>query len=583
MEWYLLIGFALLAEIGIAIHVSRELSGKRIPVLIYHRLVAREAILRAQDRSETGTIVFDDEFAAHIRGLKAAGFEGISVEEFVAFHEDNAELPAKPVLVTFDDGWRSVYEFALPTLQAEQFKATVFVNTDPDNANFRAGAPVDGSMTPEMIRECEASGIEIGSHGVTHRYFTTLDEAGLRTELVESKRDLEELLGHPVRILAAPGGQSDKRVRRLAAEAGYVALFGGGTGTVGKDSPLLNLRRQGVDRNTSPATLVRNVRPVSVLQHRFIRSLKLLPTRLLGPALSNKVRRAIVRAGLGRILSVSFLKRAIPLAIIAVGLAGLFCYAKWIEPNSIHVEDVTLSVPGLDPDLQDLEIVYFADLHVDELGKREERLLRRLREIDPDLVLIGGDLMMNAYWMEDYLDHAAAACSLLAQIPSRHGKFLVWGNNDETTDVVRRLVIGAGVTAIENDWVRLDLPEGELTLVGLGDPVTGREDWERTFSEPPPEPIVMMAHSPDAFPEAVRRGVPVLLCGHTHGGQVRHPFVSSNTERFLRLAPGTPAYRAGLYSKGSSLLYVTRGVGMTHLRYRFLCPPEITRIRLVPR
>jgi predicted MPP superfamily phosphohydrolase len=155
----------------------------------------------------------------------------------------------------------------------------------------------------------------------------------------------------------------------------------------------------------------------------------------------------------------------------------------------------------------------------------------------------------------------------------------VWGNND-VPDAIAPLARQSGVRVLDNAWTTVSVDGASLTLAGLDDPVTGRADWELLMREPPPAPVVLLAHSPDAFPEAVRRGLPAVLCGHTHGGQVWHPFVALAPELVLGLKPGTPAYRAGRYRSGASSLFVSRGLGMSKFRFRFLCPPEIVLIRL---
>ena len=277
-------------------------------------------------------------------------------------------------------------------------------------------------------------------------------------------------------------------------------------------------------------------------------------------------------------------RRAIGVVAAALVLlvAALVAYARWIEPQRITIEHVTVSIPGLAPALEGLRVVFLSDLQVDDPGRREARLIDTLEELDPDVLLIGGDFANVPYWMIDYMRHASAACSVLARAPARIAKIGVWGNND-IPEGIGPLARMAGIRVLENEWMTLSLPGGELTIVGLDDPVTGRADWDALFAEPPPAPMLMLAHSPDAFAEASRRGIPALLCGHTHGGQVVQPLIRLWPGRFLRLKPGTPFYRAGRYlAPGGepSVLYVSRGIGTSYLPFRFLCPPEVTVVHL---
>lgn len=320
----LIIVVALLVLLVTWIHRTGELRGKRVCVLIYHRIVPRSKPLRREDEEERGCIVFDDEFVDHLRSLREAGFKSISPEEYLEFHRGSRSLPDRAVMITFDDGWRSVWEYALPALRDAGMTATVFINTESNNANFRAGAPVDGPMTLDMWRELAEAGITIGSHGVTHTFLTQCDDAALDDELGASKRQLEAAIGRPVTTLAAPGGQSNARVVRAALRHGYTTFFAGGSGTIGRDSDPAALTRLGVERDLSGRQLVQNLRPVAILQHRFVRVLKQIPTRLLGPTTANRLRHRLIAIGLGWLISVRFLKRA--LAVGALLVAVLFLW-----------------------------------------------------------------------------------------------------------------------------------------------------------------------------------------------------------------------------------------------------------------
>lgn len=263
----------------------------------------------------------------------------------------------------------------------------------------------------------------------------------------------------------------------------------------------------------------------------------------------------------------------------ALGIGSLLAYARWIEPNRIVVSEVTLEVPGLPAELEDLRVVFLTDLQFDASNRRERRLLDTLERLDPDLLLFGGDFCNVPYWMTAYRDRATRACSILVEMPARYAKIGVWGNND-IPEVIGPLMAKTDVEILENRWLTVSIDGHELSVAGLDDPVTGRARWDELLASPPPAPRLLLAHSPDAFAEAARRGFPVTLAGHTHGGQIRHPFASLLPQRFLKLKKGTPPYRAGLYRDGEAQLYVSRGIGMSNLKFRFLCPPEVTLVNL---
>ena len=118
-----------------------------------------------------------------------------------------------------------------------------------------------------------------------------------------------------------------------------------------------------------------------------------------------------------------------------------------------------------------------------------------------------------------------------------------------------------------------------MWLAGIDDPVCGRPDPDKaipsSIRNQPREPIILMCHAPD-FVDELRdhpagRAVSLVLSGHTHGGQIRLPFVGA-----LHLPPGGANYVEGLFQVGSMQLYVNRGIGTVGVPFRFDCRPEIT-------
>jgi peptidoglycan/xylan/chitin deacetylase (PgdA/CDA1 family) len=137
------------------------------------------------------------------------------------------------VALTFDDGFASVYEHAVPVLRALELPFTVFLIGKMHDGS---GATVDWVDRPPghplrtletaQIRELRAEGVRFGSHSYAHLDMTTLGYERARADLVRSREVLEELLGEPVTTLAYPRGRHDDDVRRAAADAGFAWAFG---------------------------------------------------------------------------------------------------------------------------------------------------------------------------------------------------------------------------------------------------------------------------------------------------------------------------------------------------------------------
>jgi peptidoglycan/xylan/chitin deacetylase (PgdA/CDA1 family) len=195
-------------------------------------------------------------FAELLDRLAAAGFAGRPIGELVDAVEAGSP-PARRCGLTFDDGYRSLHEHALPLLAARGMPATVFVNGPADpGAERERLAPMLGRerLSWAEMREMGRHGIEFGAHTVTHPDLTRLDEAEIERQLVDSKRRLEDALSLPVRTFAYPYGRFDVRSRD-AARRHFEAAF----------SDRLGLLRPGDDRWALPRVETYYLRSTSTL------------------------------------------------------------------------------------------------------------------------------------------------------------------------------------------------------------------------------------------------------------------------------------------------------------------------------
>jgi peptidoglycan/xylan/chitin deacetylase (PgdA/CDA1 family) len=187
----------------------------RVPVLMYHEIADITA-------TSSRLAVAPDVFAEQIAYLRDAGFTAISAGALAAsLAGSGKELPARPVVLTFDDGYGDFYSQALPVLKQYGYTATLFQTT--------GGVDVaDGEkrmMSWHELAEAAAAGIEIGAHTVKHPQLDQLPPAKLHEELYVSKSQLEEHLGMAVPGLAYPYGYSNERVRQVAREIGYAYAY----------------------------------------------------------------------------------------------------------------------------------------------------------------------------------------------------------------------------------------------------------------------------------------------------------------------------------------------------------------------
>jgi len=183
------------------------------PVLMYHDV--RETALNYFD-------VTTEDFAAQLDRLKADGYQTLSMEEFVAIVKEGGRFPEKSVLITFDDGYRGIYERALPELAKRGMKATFFIIADSLDKDEGAYPYV----TKEQLKKMAASPlVSIGSHTCTHAHLEQIDSSERREELVRSREKLEKLTGRKIEAIAFPYGSYDKSVIEAVRDAGYDVSF----------------------------------------------------------------------------------------------------------------------------------------------------------------------------------------------------------------------------------------------------------------------------------------------------------------------------------------------------------------------
>jgi peptidoglycan/xylan/chitin deacetylase (PgdA/CDA1 family) len=189
---------------------------KVIPILTYHSVSDRPWPDVAR------FTVTPDRFGAHLALLAELDYTALNVTQLASTLRAGAELPPRPVLITFDDGYADVLENALPRLAARGFTSTLYMITGCVR-DERSSTQGPTFLSWNELRELERSGMEIGSHSHTHPQLDVLSVEEARAELQVSKHILEDKLGHEVPSLAYPYGYHGPTVRRLAIEAGYAS------------------------------------------------------------------------------------------------------------------------------------------------------------------------------------------------------------------------------------------------------------------------------------------------------------------------------------------------------------------------
>ncbi len=280
------------------------------------------------------------------------------------------------------------------------------------------------------------------------------------------------------------------------------------------------------------------------------------------------------------------------LALAALGALAVGAYGTLVEPYRLRVRRVRIPLSSFRRPDAVVRILHITDLHMRSGDWRRVRMLRQLAGLKPDLILLTGDLIQGGHNPEAEL---ATVLEALAPIHASHGVFAVLGNHDhvrrhrikswlgqplrfhDTGGLVRTLA-AHGIHVLTNAHVNLTVHGQPLTLIGVDDPFYWLDDIRRATAGAPRDTTrLLLAHTPDIIRTLEDQRFDLILCGHTHGGQIRlaeHIVWHTNTRIEL-------PRNAGLMELGDHLVYCSAGVGVSVLPMRLNCPPEVGWIELV--
>lgn len=275
---------------------------------------------------------------------------------------------------------------------------------------------------------------------------------------------------------------------------------------------------------------------------------------------------------------IKILLRGILMLLIIAGM--LLFYARYIEPNRLRVEEVTVSSPHVSEAADGLRIMVFADTHFGPYYTTEDfsKVLSAVEDAKPDVLFFLGDLI-DHYSRYSENGDTRWISEVLSQMEAPHGKFAVYGNHDYGGGAETKyptVMSDGGFQILANETTVLsDLGLSIIgiddVLIGYGDPEAAAEAQDDTFN-------IVLTHAPDIADRVITYPVDLVLAGHTHGRQVDLRFFDD-----LVLPPYGKKYISGLYflpGERGPQLYVTSGLGTTKLPLRFLSVPEVTLITL---
>ncbi len=263
-----------------------------------------------------------------------------------------------------------------------------------------------------------------------------------------------------------------------------------------------------------------------------------------------------------------------------VSVLVLFVYGRYIEPNTIHITRVKKTNNAfVSSALKGKKIAHLSDLHLSTFGPAEEDLLKTLDRINPDLIFLTGDYIP---WNKDN----APALTFLSRLKAPYGVFAVMGDYDYSDSKNACLFChekGSGMPTKKHSVVMLRNSSQEIRindqLIRVAGIDEGYDDDGDAFMKTlgkfdPDTPLLVLSHSPLAFDTTAENSRVFMFSGDTHGGQIKLPSWLFKLFGYQK----NVQYNYGLFQNKDNTLYVTRGIGTSHFKFRLFCPPEIAVI-----
>ena len=265
----------------------------------------------------------------------------------------------------------------------------------------------------------------------------------------------------------------------------------------------------------------------------------------------------------------------------AIALAvSLGLWSVFIEPAWIRFKQHEIPVDGWPSELSGFTIAFITDAHVGSpfiTLKKLQGIVETVNALKPDLVLLGGDYVIQEVVGGNPVPSKDIVAAL-SKLRAKHGVFGVLGNHDWWDDAprMRQEFEEQNIRILEDAAQHIQANGRGIWVVGVSDYTEGAHDVSKALSSVSGgDPIIVLTHSPDIFPDVPSR-VGLTIAGHTHGGQVYVPLLGR---------PVVPSkygqrYAMGLIEEDGKRIFVGSGIGTSILPIRFMTPPEISILTL---
>jgi hypothetical protein len=256
------------------------------------------------------------------------------------------------------------------------------------------------------------------------------------------------------------------------------------------------------------------------------------------------------------------------LATTIGAVTGAGTYGVGYERHRIGVTDATVPVSGLPPPLDGLRVGLVTDIHHSRMVSADDvtRAVQLITAAQTDLIVLGGDYVT---WGERA--YVKPVAELLAPLSAPHGVFAILGNHDDDRHMPAALA-GKGFTVLKDARTRIQIRGEWVELAGIRFWTRKATDIAKVLRRSQ-DTVILLAHDPRRLTEAAAFNVPLVLSGHTHGGQVVIPGFGAIARRQFPIVQG-------IGRRENTSIFVSRGVGTVYVPIRINCPPEVAVVTL---
>ncbi len=273
----------------------------------------------------------------------------------------------------------------------------------------------------------------------------------------------------------------------------------------------------------------------------------------------------------------------ITLAILIFMVVYYFLQLNWIS-----VSNETIQIEDLPKEFNGFKVVQLSDLHNKEFGEGNKRLAKKIKRIDPDIIIITGDMLNNS---QDIPNNGEVLIKLIKNLNNNYPIYYVTGEHEEglyyedrnkyhkegTKEAYEEKLSNLGVEVLNDRQITITKQDSKINLYGLKDHLSGEIQIKERLGETNENEVnILLSHRPFYFDEYADWGADLVFSGDTHGGMIQLPFIGGivSTEGFF------PEYDGGLFHKENSIMVVSRGLGNNPIPLRINNRPEVVGITL---